>query len=114
MHKKGKILPLSAISYAEAIASALRTDVGTTRSATKTIMRWTGASERAVKYWLSGTQGPGGRHLILMARQSDAVLQTVLKLAGKDVFLLSLELSAARAALARATAIIDAIAPPAK
>ena len=115
MHKTGTVFPLSPASsgtvYAEAIADALRMELGSTQSATKAIMRWTGASDRAVKYWLSGTQGPGGRHLILMAGQSDAVLQRVLALAGRDVFSLALELNAAKAALARATAIIDAITP---
>jgi hypothetical protein len=35
--------------YAVAIAKALRKQLGVTHQATKTIMRWTGASERSAK-----------------------------------------------------------------
>jgi hypothetical protein len=44
-------------------------------------MRWTGASERTAKYWLSGERGPSGEHLILLAQHSDAVLETILTMA---------------------------------
>jgi hypothetical protein len=46
-------------------------------------MRWSGASERAarywfaVKYWFSGERGPSGDHLVARARPSDAVLYVV-------------------------------------
>ena len=67
--------------YREAVAAALRAELGPTHQAIKTAMRWTGASERTVKYWLSGERGPSGEHLILLAQHSDAVLLTVLTLA---------------------------------
>jgi hypothetical protein len=57
--KKGKVFPNrddrghSDIDYATAIAAALRDDLGGTHQATKTVMRWTGASERTVKNWFS-------------------------------------------------------------
>ena len=70
--------------YRKAIAAALRADLGQTHQAIKSAMRWTGASERAVKYWLSGERGPGGEHLILLAQHSDAVLATMLTLAGRQ------------------------------
>ena len=44
-------------------------------------MRWTGASERTAKYWLSGERGPSGEHLIRLAQHSDAVLITILTMA---------------------------------
>ena len=53
--------------YREAVAAALRAELGPTHQAIKTAMRWTGASERTVKYWLSGERGPSGEHLILLA-----------------------------------------------
>jgi hypothetical protein len=40
------------ISYAEAIAAALKEELGDTHRATKTVMRWTGAGERTAKNWL--------------------------------------------------------------
>lgn len=57
--------------YREAVAAALRAELGQTHQAIKTAMRWTGASERAVKYWLSGERGPSGEHLIALAQHSD-------------------------------------------
>lgn len=48
-------------------------------------MRWTGASERTVKYWLAGERGPSGDHLIALARHSDAVLFMLFALAGRHV-----------------------------
>jgi len=48
-------------------------------------MRWTGASERTVKYWLAGERGPSGDHLIALVRHSDAVLFMLLALAGRHV-----------------------------
>jgi hypothetical protein len=67
--------------YRRAIADALRQELGPTHRAIKTAMRWTGASERTVKYWLSGERGPSGEHLILLAQHSDAVLTTILTMA---------------------------------
>jgi len=67
--------------YRKAIADALRRELGPTHQAIKTAMRWTGASERTVKYWLSGERGPSGEHLILLAQHSDAVLVTILTMA---------------------------------
>jgi hypothetical protein len=98
-------------AYASAISRALMADVGAGHVATKTVMLWTGASERSARHWLNGDYGPGGRHLILLARNSAAVTRTILQLAGRGSMELSLEISAARAALVRATAIIDALGP---
>ena len=69
--------------YRRAIADALRRDLGPTHQAIKTAMRWTGASERTAKYWLSGERGPNGEHLILLAQHSDAVLISILTMAGR-------------------------------
>ena len=68
-------------AYREAIADALRRELGPTHQAIKTVMRWTGASERTAKYWLSGERGPSGEHLIRLAQHSDVVLITILIMA---------------------------------
>ena len=113
--KKGTIVPRrrngSDAGYAMDIATALRAELGTSARATKTVARWTGVSERAAKYWLSGRRGPDGWNLILLARHSDAVLQSVLKLAHRDTYELAIELTAARAALMRAVTLLDALTP---
>jgi hypothetical protein len=83
--KKGTIVHLDAslAGYREAIAAALVEDLGLTHRAVKTAMRWTGASERTVKYWLAAERGPSGDHLIALARHSDAVYLTILLMAGR-------------------------------
>ena len=87
--KKGRILPSAGgvvdaeAQYAEAIAAALRSDLGRTHQAVKTVMRWTGAGERTVKAWMAGVSGPSGARLIALMRNSEAVLSAVLTSAGR-------------------------------
>ena len=78
--KMGTIVHLGAdqAAYRKAISDTLRRELGPTHQAIKTVMRWTGASERTAKYWLSGERGPSGEHLIRLAQHSDAVLITIL------------------------------------
>lgn len=86
-------------SYSRAIAAALRQELGETHRAVKAAMRWTGASERTVKYWFSGSRGPSGKHLIALARHSDAVLLVILQRAGRVDYAAALRLMNAQAAL---------------
>ncbi len=72
------------IGYASMVATALHRDVGGTHRATKTVMQWTGASERTVKNWFAGTKGPSGKHLIALMSHSNTVMLGVLALAGRD------------------------------
>lgn len=83
--KTGTIVHLEAdvVDYRSAIAIALRDELGLTQRAVKTAMRWTGASERTVKYWIAGERGPSGEHLIALARHSDIVFHMVLMLADR-------------------------------
>jgi hypothetical protein len=110
--KKGKALHRtdresgSSADYAAAIAEALRHDLGKTHRAVKSVMRWTGASERTVKYWLAGAGGPSGEHLIALARHSDTVLQMILRLADHRRFEAALRLIQAREMLSE---MVDAI-----
>lgn len=85
--KEGKILPvLSEVqSYAVVVAAALRDELGESHHAAKTVIRWTGASERTVKNWLSGRSGPSARHLIALARHSDEVFATLLILSNRTL-----------------------------
>ena len=76
-------LNVDQITYRKAIADALRCELGPTHQAIKTMMRWTGASERTAKYWLSGERGPSGEHLIRLMQHSDAVLIIILSMAAR-------------------------------
>ena len=83
--KKGTIVHLVEVpdDYRAAIAMALHAELGSTHRAIKSAMRWTGASERTVKYWIAGERGPSGEHLIALARHSDIVFHMVLLLADR-------------------------------
>jgi hypothetical protein len=84
--KKGIVFPNSKNlgPYALAVAYALKSQLGTTHRAVKTIMQWTGAGERTVKNWLAGVSGPNGQHLVDLVRNSDEVLDVLLLLAGRQ------------------------------
>lgn len=81
----------SHLEFNRAIAEALRKELGGSHRAIKVVMRWTGASESAVKNWLAGSHGPSGEHLVSLMRNSDTVLATVLVMAGRDGHLTALK-----------------------
>lgn len=109
--KMGKELPiprhLKSSAYAAQIAQALRTDLGGSNRAVKTLMRWTQASERTAKCWLAGANGPSGEHLVVLIRNSDAVLEAVLLLAERQPRLERRRLEALKHAMANAILAID-------
>jgi hypothetical protein len=72
------------VSYATAIGAALQGELGNTHRAVKTIMRWTGATERTVRNWLTGANGPAGEHLVSLARKSDAVFAVFAELSDRQ------------------------------
>ena len=81
--KKGRMLhpwnglAKSAKDYAELIADALRREHDETHRTVKTVMRWTGASERSVKNWVGGVSGPSGYFLMRLFMKSPAVRELV-------------------------------------
>ena len=66
------------------IGQALRDELGASRRATKTVMRWTGVSDTTARAWLQGRVGPSGLHLLALAANSPAVMIVVLRLTGHD------------------------------
>jgi hypothetical protein len=82
--KAGNIRRTPPDRFASEIGEALRDELGDSHKAIKTVMAWTGASERSAKNWLSGSHGPDGWHLMLLARHSEAVIATILRLAERD------------------------------
>ena len=85
---------------------ALRDELGDSHRAIKTVMRWTGASERTVKNWISGASGPSGKHLIEIVRNSESVFATVMLLAGREQVVAAKKLVDARDTLAAMLEII--------
>jgi hypothetical protein len=95
--------------YPAAIADALRSELGQSHRAIKTVMSWTGVSDRTAKNWLSGAYGPSGDHLIRLARESDAVLATLLSMAGRSRHMIASDLVAIQNALLAATSLINSL-----
>jgi hypothetical protein len=93
--------------FALIVAGALRAELGETHRSIKTVMRWTGASERTVKHWFAGTHGPSGSHLTALARHSDSVLSEFLLLADRDGVMFAIELSSIRTRLLGLLAILE-------
>ena len=94
--------------FRQAVAIALKSELGTTHQAIKTVMRWTGASERTVKHWFAGTYVPSGCHLVAVVRHSDAVLMCFLKAAGRSDLSTGLRWVSLRQALVDLVQEIDA------
>lgn len=101
--KTGKKFPsgadLATPTYASLIADILRAELGNSHRAHKTLMRWTGANERTAKNWLSGSNGPSGEHLLQLMRNSDQVLECVLRLSHRPAVLSSQRLAEVRNSL---------------
>ena len=96
------------LDFGRLIAAALRTELGSNHQTIKTVMRWTGASERTVKHWFAGTHGPRGEHLVALTRHSDEVLRVFLLMADRSPVMLTAKLVELRAKLAEMIDHIDA------
>jgi len=119
MRKKGNGLPetgnslhlikhtRTAVDYESQVAAALRRELGGSHKAVKTLMRWTGASERTSKNWLSGSAGPNGAHLILLIGFSDAVFDAVLKLSKRTRDHPSERMASARSLIEKAVSLLE-------
>src|SRR4051812_44640082 len=109
--KMGKELPMTrrngAPAYAPAVAEALSAELQGSNRAIKTIMSWTGASERTVKGWLSGTSGPNGEHLIALLENSDALFERVVRLTGRGCLIDGRRLESLRNTMVHAVTAID-------
>ena len=94
-------------SFGHIVATALKAELGTTHQAVKTVMRWTGASERAVKHWFAGTHGPNGEYLIALMQHSDLVLTEVLLAADRRSLCVGTRLSDLRVKLLELAELMD-------
>jgi hypothetical protein len=115
--KKGNNFPTTTengkckLNYQSAIAAALSIELGNSHRAVKTVMRWTGANERTVKNWFAGRRGPRGEHLLSLVRHSSAVLEAVLRLAGREQLIAGKMLLDVRSTLLKMLASIEATIP---
>ena len=113
--KMGKTFPngdgkrINRIEYQAAIADALKRELGGSHRAIKTVMKWTGVSERTSKNWIVGAHGPSGEHLIELLRNSDEVVATVLSLSARTELQIAAGLYEARETLLQALGTVDAL-----
>jgi hypothetical protein len=94
-------------AFTEVVAGALRREFGGTAASVKSVVRLTGANERAVKNWFAAKNGPSGENLMRLMRQSDEVLEAVLLLAGRQELISARRLAGAREKLKEMLALID-------
>jgi hypothetical protein len=95
--------------YAVVIANALRRHFGGTHAAVKSVVALTGDNERSVKNWFNARNGPSGENLIDLIRHSDAVLEAVLVLSGRDELITAKKICDVRRKLAEIQAILGEI-----
>lgn len=69
--------------YTAEVSGILRRLFGNTRHAAKRLARMTGANDRAVRNWMDGANGPHGKHLIQLMRESDEVFAEICRMAGR-------------------------------
>lgn len=112
--KTGTRLPklpflLSDAEFAELIASALQSELGGSRRATKTIMAWTGVTDHTARYWLNGRKSPSGVHLLALAANSRSVMNLILHLTGHDRVGIGMDLASLEAGLEEALQAVRAL-----
>ena len=92
--------------FAQAVAKALKEELARGASI-KAIMAWTGAGERTVKGWLTGSNVPRGIHLDGLFRASEAVYGLMMHRAGRRTVTTRESLELLRGRLAELAGAID-------
>ena len=92
------------------IGAALRDELGATRRAAKSVMRWTGVSDPTARAWCHGRASPSGLHLVALAANSDAVMSVLLRLTGHTELELGLDLHTIEMGLIKALAHVHSLA----
>src|SRR5688500_4835575 len=95
--------------FATEIAEALHRQYDSIHSGVEVVVQLTGANERTVRNWFDAKNGPSGELLIALCSHSDEVLATVLRLAGRALYVRALRIALAQRAAHDLCAILDAI-----
>ncbi len=95
--KTGTKLPklraaLTDAGLAAIVGTALQSELGASRRATKTVMTWTGVSDHTARAWLNGRTSPNGVHLVALAANCLPVMHAFLELTGHAKVALDIEL----------------------
>jgi hypothetical protein len=93
--------------FAMEIAAALQRASVESGLQIKTVAGWTGANERTVKNWFSGQYGPSGEHLLVLARHSHEVLNTMLAMMERRDLLVKQEIVEIEQRIARLTVLVQ-------
>lgn len=103
---KGRVA-LTDTEFAQVIAAALKREFGTPRKGIQQITKWTGVSDRTAKNWWEAKNAPRGAHLVILARESDAVMKDLILLAERPEMSLGASLHALRRLLSETMAALD-------
>lgn len=101
---------LAESDLAEQLGEALREELGASRRATKTVMRWTGVSDTTARSWLQGRANPSSLNLVALAAHSSPVLKVILRLTGNDDLEIGLKLRDIEESLVQALAHVRSMA----
>lgn len=106
--KTGKFLQDSdEVSFAAMVSVVLRGTLGDRPASIKQVARWTGAGERTVKNWFSGTYAPRGHHFRGLVRNCPEMLDAFLASIGRRDHLAFARVEEARERLRQALAVLD-------
>lgn len=72
----------SRVEFARAIGTALRSELGSSRRATKSVMGWANVSDRTARKWLQGSGCPDGHNLVALCGNCRAVMTVALQVSG--------------------------------
>jgi len=106
---RGTPTDLSDALLAHMVGAALQADLGGTRQATKTVMRWTHVSDHTARSWLNGHTSPSSLHLLELATQSHTVMEVILQATGHAGLDFAHDLAAVENVLENALARVRAL-----
>jgi hypothetical protein len=95
--------------FATEIAEALHRQCDGLPGGIEMVVQLTGANARTVRNWFEAKNGPSGELLVALCRHSDEVLDTVLRLAGRTLYVRSLQIGLAQRTARELCEILEAL-----
>ncbi|MCJ2013136.1 hypothetical protein [Methylobacterium sp. J-076] len=99
------------VSFAAMVSTVLRGAPGERPASVKQVARWTGAGERTVKNWFSGTCAPRGHHFRSLVQHCPEMLEAFLASVGRRDRIAFARVEEARERLREALAVLDSMTP---